>query len=110
MALASDCQNHYASKRLWNVPSGPLGLPTQRAVVLRSAPWWLRAAPNSHPTQPTTWEADRATWRAALERFFERGRNGGPFGPHAGSWSLSAKKWGGLVCLHNGYHLCRFGV
>jgi hypothetical protein len=57
-----------------------------------------------------TWEADQATWRAALERFVERGRKGGPFGPHPGFGVLSSKEWGRIVCLHNDHHLRQFGV
>ena len=110
MRLVGDCQRSYRSKRFWEVPSGPLGLPTQRAVVRRSAPRWLRAAPDFQPMQPMTWEADQATWRAALERFVERGRKGGPFGPHPGFGVLSSKEWGRIVCLHNDHHLRQFGV
>jgi hypothetical protein len=77
--------------------------------VLLSAPVAIHHS-ESHRTQPATWAADQATWRAALERFVERGRKGGPFGPHPGFGSLSTKEWGRLVCLRNDHPLRQFGV
>jgi hypothetical protein len=71
MALASDCQRSYLSKRFWKAPSGPLGLTNQRAVVFCAVLRWLYTTPEFQRTQPTTWEADQAAWRAALERFVE---------------------------------------
>jgi hypothetical protein len=41
--------------------------------VLGSVPRWLYTTPEFQRTQPTTWEADQAAWRAALERFVEEG-------------------------------------
>ena len=110
MASTRDRQRGYVSKRLWEVPSGPLGLPTQRAVVFRSAPWWLCAAPDFQRTQSTISEADQVAWRAALGGFVERGRKGGPFGPQPSIGSLSIREWGRLACLHNDHHLRQFGV
>jgi hypothetical protein len=91
----------------------PLRIYPLRWFLVYVLPWPKGKLPTTlefQRTQPTTWEADQAAWRAALERFVERGRKGGPFGPHPGFGSLSTREWGRLVCLHNDHHLRQFGV
>jgi hypothetical protein len=45
-----------------------------------------------------------------IERFVERGRKGGPFGPRPAFGALSTKEWGRVVYLHCDHHLRQFGA
>ena len=91
----------------------PLCIYPLRWLFVYVLPWpkgKLPTTPEFQRTKPTDWEKDQAAWRAALERFVERGRKGGPFGPHPAFGVLSTREWGRLVYLHNDHHLRQFGV
>jgi hypothetical protein len=84
-----------------------------RWPLVYALPWpkgKLPTTPEFQRTTPGAWEADQAAWKAALERFVERGRNGGPFGRHPAFGVLSTREWGRLVYLHCDHHLRQFGV
>jgi hypothetical protein len=91
----------------------PLRISPLRWFLVYVLPWpkgKLPTTPEFQRTQSTTWDADQAEWRAALGRFVELGRAGGPFGPHPAFGALSTKEWGRLVYLHCDHHLRQFGV
>ncbi|OFW68664.1 MAG: hypothetical protein A2Y74_00090 [Actinobacteria bacterium RBG_13_63_9] len=91
----------------------PLRICPLRWLLVYMLPWpkgKLPTTPEFQRTQPTTWAADQVAWRAALERFVERGRKGGPFGPHPAFGALSTREWGRLAYLHCDHHLRQFGV
>jgi hypothetical protein len=91
----------------------PLRIYPLRWLLVYVLPWpkgKLPTTPEFQRTQPTAWEADQEVWQAALRRFVERGRNGGPFGPHPAFGVLSGKEWGRLVYLHCDHHLRQFGL
>jgi hypothetical protein len=90
----------------------PLRIAPLRWLLVYALPWpkgKLPTTPEFQRTQPAAWEADQAAWKAALERFVERGRKGGAFEPHPAFGALSTKEWGRLVYLHCDHHLRQFG-
>ena len=91
----------------------PLRIYALRWLLVYMLPWprgKVPTTPEFQRTKPATWEADLASWRAALERFVARGRNGGPFGPHPAFGVLSTREWGRLAYLHCDHHLRQFGL
>ena len=91
----------------------PLRIYPLRWLLAYVLPWpkgKLPTTPEFQRTKPSTWEADQAAWKAALERFVEHGRKGGPFGPHRAFGVLSNSEWGRLVYLHCDHHLRQFGA
>jgi hypothetical protein len=91
----------------------PLRIYPLRWLLVYVLPWpkgKLPTTPEFQRTKPSTWEADQAAWKAALERFVEHGRKGGPFGPHRAFGVLSNSEWGRLVYLHCDHHLRQFGA
>jgi hypothetical protein len=92
--------------------SGPLTWTPIKQLVIYVMPWprgKLDSPPDLLMSKPTSWEADVARFRLALEAMAARGPDGtwpasDVFGP------LSGHDWGALLRTHINHHFTQFGV
>jgi hypothetical protein len=91
---------------------GPLRLPGVKQVVMYWLPWpkgKVKGPPEAFVTQPTTWEADVATFEQLLERFVAQSdRREWP--EHAIFGRMTRGRWGRFCHRHFDHHLRQFGV
>jgi hypothetical protein len=91
----------------------PLVFYPLRWLFIYTLPWpkGVPTAPEFLQTKPETWEAARAGFLAALDRFLAHGREAGAtWAPHPAFGALPGEEWGRLVQKHGDHHFRQFGV
>ncbi len=90
-----------------------LRLPPVRWLLIHLIPWPEGKVPTAREfraTQPTTWEADLATWDAACDRWVASAADPAfKPGPHPMFGHLKASEWSVLIYRHVDHHLRQFG-
>jgi hypothetical protein len=112
LAHLSDQMRHTLGDARAAPRPGPLRWPIVRELVIYWLPWpkgRVQGPPEAFVTQPTTWEADLATFEALVQRFVEaEGPRGWP--DHAFFGPMTRRRWGCFCHRHFDYHLRQFGA